>query len=427
MEKKGFMNWIQTKLAPAMNKFANKRVVRAITQGFWYSMPMIFVGVVFQVAGNIALLTLQSNPELLAKINVLKDLSYGLMGIFFTIGIAQANAKALKIDTTAPTIFAIIMYFLMISPEFITTDNMLVTLFQVNFSALGAQGMTIAILVGIIASEVCGLFQHKGWTLKAKGLPQFMQNWFADFFPGILLITITWAVVYLGSINLFDLITKLFAPLFIATDTLPALMVLGILASLMFFMGIHPMAMYVIMLPFLITGAAENAALFSAGVTPTLANGYHLTTFGTFLVFMAVGGSGATLGLNFLMLRSKSKAVRQLGKTAIVPSLLNINEPIIFGCPVAFNPVLGFGSILVQGIINPIIAYAVLTTGLVAIPSSMSLVAFLPTPLLALLMNMGIMGAIIALLIWVVDTFAWMPFFKIYEKQMLEKEETTAD
>jgi PTS system cellobiose-specific IIC component len=427
MEKKGFMNWMQTKLAPAMNKFANYRVVRSIMQGFWYAMPIIFVGIVFQIAGNIGLIALQNNPDLLAKINVLKDLSYGLLGIFFTIGITQANAKALKIDPTAPTVFALIMYFLMINPEFIATDNMLVTLFQVNFSALGAQGMTIAIIVGITSTEVCGLFQHKGWTIKAKGLPQFMQNWFMDFFPGVILISVTWAIVYLGGINVFNLIEKIFGPLIVSADTLPALMILGVLASFMFFMGIHPATIYVFIIPFMLSGAAENTALYNAGVAPLLSNGYHLATFGTYLTFMAVGGSGATLGLNFLMLRSKSKAVRRLGKVAIVPSLLNINEPIIFGCPVAFNPVLGIGSMLVQGVINPIIAYVVLATGLVAPASTMTLVPFLPTPILALLLNMGIMGAIVALLVWVVDTVAWLPFFKVYEKQMLEKEPATAD
>jgi cellobiose-specific phosphotransferase system component IIC len=83
---------------------------------------------------------------------------------------------------------------------------------------------------------------------------------------------------------------------------------------------------------------------------------------------------------------------------------------------VAFNPVLGIGSMLVQGVINPIIAYVVLATGLVAPASTMTLVPFLPTPILALLLNMGIMGAIVALLVWVVDTVAWLPFFKVYEK-----------
>ena len=422
MEKKGFMNWMQTKLAPALNKFANFRLIRSIMQGFWYAMPIIFVGVIFQIVGDIGMITLRtSNPDLYAKIEVLKNLTYGLLGIFMTIGISQANAKALKIDPGAPTIFALIMYFLLISPTFITSETGQ-TLFQVDFNSFGANGMTVAIIVGIVASEVCSLFQRKGLAFKIKGLPQFMQNWFSDFIPGVLLISVTWAIVFLGGFNILDFITKVFSPLLVAADTLPALMILGVLTSLLFFLGIHPGIVTAVLNPFLLASLVENITLYNSGVAPLLSNGYHLATFGTYVVFLIVGGSGATLGLNFLMLRSKSTAVRQLGRTAILPSLLNINEPIIFGCPVTYNPVLGSGSLLVQGVINPLIAYFVLTTGLVAPASSMSLVPFLPTPIIALLLNMGIMGMIMALVTWIVDTFAWLPFFKMYEKQMLEKE-----
>lgn len=396
-------------------------------QGFWYAMPLILVGVVFQVVGDIGMITLRtSNPDLYAKIEILKNVTFGLMGIFMTIGIAQANSKALKIDQGAPTIFSLIMYFLMIAPTYITTETGQ-TLFQVSADAFGAKGMTIAILVGIIASEVCALLQHKGVSIKIKGLPQFMQNWFSDFIPGLLLISATWAVVYIGNFDIFAFITKIFSPLLVAADTLPALMILGILISLLFFVGIHPGVISALLNPFLLGSLVENIALYNSGVAPSLANGYHLATFGTYLVFIIVGGSGSTLGLNFLMLKSKAKAVRQLGKTAIVPSLLNINEPLIFGCPVVFNPVLGLGMLLVQGVINPLIAYFVHTTGLVAPATTMSIVPFLPTPIIALLVNMGITGVLMALVTWVVDTFAWMPFFRIYEKQMLEKEETLTE
>ena len=37
--------------------------------------------------------------------------------------------------------------------------------------------------------------------------------------------------------------------------------------------------------------------------------------------FMAIGGSGATLGLAILTLFSKSKQIKTIGKLAIIPSL----------------------------------------------------------------------------------------------------------
>ena len=57
--------------------------------------------------------------------------------------------------------------------------------------------------------------------------------------------------------------------------------------------------------------------------------------------FVTVGGSGATLGLTILMLTlAKSEQLKAIGKAEIVPALFNINEPLIFGLPIVYNPAL---------------------------------------------------------------------------------------
>lgn len=47
-----------------------------------------------------------------------------------------------------------------------------------------------------------------------------------------------------------------------------------------------------------------------------------------------------TIALNILLIKSKSKQLKTLGKLSIVPSIFNINEPIIFGVPLVFNAIL---------------------------------------------------------------------------------------
>ena len=55
--------------------------------------------------------------------------------------------------------------------------------------------------------------------------------------------------------------------------------------------------------------------------------------------FVTIGGSGATLGMViFIAFFAKSAQLSALGKAAIVPSFFNINEPILFGMPVVYNP-----------------------------------------------------------------------------------------
>ncbi len=419
-EKNGsdLMNWVEKKLAPKLNKFGNFRLVRTITAGFWFAMPMILVGVVFQILGNIGMAAfMQSNPELMNKILVLKDLSYGLMGIIFVIGIAQADAKENNIEATAPIIFGIITFFILLKPSFIATDNIMVKLFQVDFNRFGASNMMLAIIAGLGAAEVCAFFDRRNWAPKLVGVPQFMQSWFSSFYSGIVLLGVSWIIVYLFDIDLVEVINSIFASLIGVNDTLLALIILGLLGAVAFSVGIHPLAVLGVTMPLMMKLAGDNAALYDAGVKPLISNGYHFNSIGTLLVFVMVGGTGATLGLNLLMLRSKVPVIKQLGKTAIVPSFLNINEPLIFGCPIVFNPPLALGMILIQGIINPVFAYIVTMTNLVPPASSMMVIPFIPTPFLALIMNMGVAGFIAALAVYVIDTIAWYPFFKVYEKQ----------
>ena len=54
--------------------------------------------------------------------------------------------------------------------------------------------------------------------------------------------------------------------------------------------------------------------------------------------FVHMGGSGATLGLAFMIaFVAKSAEFKTLGKLVIGPALFNINEPIVFGLPIVMN------------------------------------------------------------------------------------------
>ncbi len=61
---------------------------------------------------------------------------------------------------------------------------------------------------------------------------------------------------------------------------------------------------------------------------------------------ITMGGVGATLPLNVLMLRSKSSKMKTIGRICIAPSLFNINEPLMFSVPVVFNPLLMLPKVL---------------------------------------------------------------------------------
>jgi PTS system cellobiose-specific IIC component len=106
---------------------------------------------------------------------------------------------------------------------------------------------------------------------------------------------------------------------------------------------------------------------------------------------------------------------------ALFPSLININEPLIFGLPIFYNSV--FLIPFVGGlIINSALAYGVFYLGWVNIPSTLALLQFMPAPFGAYLLTNDFRAIILAVVIILLDMVIWWPFLKMHEKNLAAAE-----
>ena len=139
--------------------------------------------------------------------------------------------------------------------------------------------------------------------------------------------------------------------------------------------------------------------------------------------YVTIGGSGATLGLViFMVFMAKSEQLKVLGRASIVPAFFNINEPIIFGTPMIYNPSLLIPFILAP-IVSSLIAFFAIDTGLVA-----PMIAQVPWPtpvgIGAFLGTAGDFKAVILALVCItVATIIYFPFFKAYDKKLYKEEQ----
>ena len=137
--------------------------------------------------------------------------------------------------------------------------------------------------------------------------------------------------------------------------------------------------------------------------------------------FIWIGGSGCTIGLLFLMVFSKSKQLKSLGRIAFLPGIFNINEPIIFGTPIMLNPFLIIPFMLAP-ITTALLSYFAMATNMVSRVSTLPPWTF-PAPLGAYLATNGDPKAVILVLINIVISIViYFPFFKLYEKKLLSEE-----
>lgn len=141
-----------------------------------------------------------------------------------------------------------------------------------------------------------------------------------------------------------------------ADGKLGGMIVIMLLVHLLWIIGVHGTSIVVnsFVNPILLVALTENME----GGTNIFAGDFKN-------MFVFIGGAGATLGLVICMLIwAKSVQLKTLSRAGALPSLFNINEPIIFGAPIVYNPYLAIPFVVVP-LITTCTTYFAISWGLV--------------------------------------------------------------
>lgn len=297
-----------------------------------------------------------------------------------------------------------------------------------SFSNLGTGSMFAGIIIGLLSTELfIRISNVKRLQINlGDAVPQAVGNSFNVLIPIIITLTmfavISTILAQGFQTDLISLIsTVIQTPLKNIGTSLAGCLILYTLGNLLFTQGIHQSVIYSSILePLLIVNMTENMAAFSAGQPiPNIINVSMVPGFGM------MGGSGSTICLVIAtLLFSKYKPSRDIVKMATVPSLFNINEPMIFGYPIVFNYalVIPFISVPALGI-----AIAYFATSLGLMNPCVVQVPWTTPPLLSGFLATGgdFRAIIVQLLIIVLGVMIYLPFMKASEKvqiKMMESE-----
>lgn len=110
----------------------------------------------------------------------------------------------------------------------------------------------------------------------------------------------------------------------------------------------------------------------------------------------------------------------QFQKISVAPGWFGINEPITFGMPIMYNPILCIPYVLNIPFVM-LCTYLGYKIGFLQ-PGWISISALLPMGFGAYLSTLRWQNAIWDYLMLIPSTIVWYPFFKIYEKQLIAKE-----
>jgi PTS system cellobiose-specific IIC component len=397
------MVWLEESFAPALNKAAKNIWVETIKDALMQVLPLILVGSLVTIFA-----ILQDYIPHFPNLWTFSSYTMGLIGLFiaFLIPFNYMEKKKLPKMRIVSGMTAVCLFALIARLE---------NLAEVDYSVLGAGGMFVSIIVGIVVSMVMGLFAHFSLFSKNSAMPDFVRFWFDSMIPIILLITAGWFIVYFFEFDLFNFIQGLFRPLTNIAESFAGFVLIYFIMCFLYSLGISTWIYYAILSPIMLTGIAANMEAAAAGLPVT----HIMINEVVYSGFLAIGGTGATLSLVIMLMMSKSKRLKSLGMASFVPGLLNINEPVVFGC-IAWNPLLMIPMWL-QGIFLSVITYVALRAGLVPIPKSVWGLWYMPYPVTAIILC-GIAGLVLVAILFAVSGIIWYPFLKVHEKQQIAAE-----
>ncbi len=416
--------WVERYLVPPLGALASSVYLQAVRDAFIiFTLPLILAGSLFLIVANppipaLATLIAPYQQDILVPF----QLSFGLMALFLSFGVAYSLAQYRRTEAVQPGVLAMVLFLIASLP----VGDLTKLTFGDVLPYLGGQGLLVGILIGILTTEVVRRFRGSRFTIRLpKSVPPNVTRAFEALVPAILLITLVWGLEWFVSSHTFltdgkvqqltlpILLMRVFQPLVFVQDSYPAALLEIILMMLLWSVGIHGMnVVTAIALPFWLSTLTANAT----------AHGHGIVTEPFFHIFAHLGGSGATWPLVIYMLRSRSAQLRTVGKVALGPAIFNINEPVTFGVPMALNPVMMIPFIMVPVTIVTI-NYFVFSIGLVHVPVVMQPFT-VPVGISGFVATGGdFRGSLLQFFDLAVSALIYYPFFKAWERVLVTREE----
>jgi PTS system cellobiose-specific IIC component len=381
----GFVARFERAVAPFAKRFAEAPPVAALRE----SLPIAFAVLVVALVVLLALQPFTGWSQLPRRLSAAIPAGFAWASVAMVLVLATRLAVRLR-HPVAPTVLAALAAFALALPRAALRSPASLS------KTLCASGLFTAIVVSLaVAGGIAAARRRFGAR--------------TGTLTGALGVVAAAGVLAALGLSLAGALAALLAPLATLGDSFGALITITAIEAALFLVGIHgPALLAALVLPLYTDLQFQNTSAAHAHEPIP-----HLVVVSTFLLVFP-GGAGATLPLVLLLLRSRVARLKKFALATLVPSLFNVNEPVIFGLPLAYNPTLAV-PFVVAPVVLACTTYGALALGLVQrpiyyIPSTIPVFVnvFLATfdwrACVLMAVNVAIAGAI------------WFPFVRMYER-----------
>lgn len=415
--------FIEQKVVPVTGKMSSNKVIMALTAAMMATMPLSLGTSIVAIVANFpipAWTSFLAAHGISAHATAVIGGTTQIMGLFLAFLVAYNYTKLRGYNAITGGVLSLGAFIILMPQTFEIAEGRSINVLQQTY--LGSSGIFVAMITSILISALYCYLEKKGFVIKfPDSVPEMISKSLSPTFIAMITFIIVFAVRIAFGLtpygNAFDCINKIVAvPIMNIGSSTISLIVIYAIGNLFWCFGIHPSSVLSFYVPVLITAITGNVEAFQTG------SPLPYLTFVVAYTYIMIGGTGSTLGLAMNMFfLSKSKRFKTLGRLAIIPNIFNINEPLIFGTPIVFNPVFMIPMVLTPFVNGGIAVLMVKLGAYGAYNPNIKMPWTMPNPVTHLLQSgaFAALGVCIAILATAV---VYYPFFKFADKQALKEE-----
>jgi PTS system cellobiose-specific IIC component len=359
--------------------------------GIQRALPVSFVGLGIGLVGFMA-----AQPgTLLQRFSQSFAAAFGVMSAMLVVVLAFDLSKRRSVPPALAVGVSLSAFALSLPYERVST-------FFGLAKAVGSSGLFLAIGIALVTVAALGAGRRRLGAVPGS------------IAAAVVVIGVAGLCLGLG-VSLTAALNVAIAPLGELGDSLTALLIITLVETLLWTIGIHgPALLAAVVLPVYINLQLQN--------TEALAHNQplpHIVTVSMFL-FVFPGGAGATLPLVLLLLRSKVKRIRRVALATLLPSIANANEPLMFGLPLVLNPTLSI-PFVVAPLVLAVVSWWAMDLNLVAKPAYY-IPSTVPLPIGVFLATKDWRSVVLIVVDVLIALGIYAPFVNAYEQQERRRE-----
>ncbi|MDH6364325.1 PTS system cellobiose-specific IIC component [Enterococcus sp. PF1-24] len=415
---------ISQKVAPRLNKavtaFSNNVVVKTIAAGMARLLPVTIVGSILTLIGSLpidAYTKFLDDTGLAPFINLGNTMTNGIITIYLVAALASEMARFYKKNQMNAILISLLAFFIVTPLTVFEVGDSSVSAFTLSY--LGSRGMFVGMIVALVATRLYVLMIDKGIKIKMpSAVPPVISSSFESLISFILI-----AVLFIGVNFVFAktsygdihscIYTVLQKPLEGASGSLATMLLICFIGEVFWWFGIHGsnVTSAITATLYMPLAIANTQALASGEPLPFILNSYFLNIY--------KGPRHLALAC-LLLFFVHSKQLKAIGQVSFVPGAFGISEPMKFGIPMVFQPLI-FLPMSLAPVICIAIAYFATTIGFlprvaVDLPWSMP-------PFISGFIAGGFAGVVVQIIQFIAVILIYIPFLKVLDKQKIAEED----